>query len=377
MQEGGGTSTTKDRKVTVPAATKLSDKKLSHVTPPTNAKLSQTLGIKRKNVENLGIKGTLGPRIALDLKTIVTPKISTTFGKWEEYKKFVEAPLIGTELAAKSSFFEKMIRCILKPVHISERQVTSVGRGSFGSVDRVCMYEEEGRYVAVKTMYISGNPAKLRGAINEINVLSALSGQNIFPPFHAAKIEPDGLKQKAYIIMGYCTNTLVTLAHAEQLAIMPTVISNVKKLHAAGYVHFDLKPENICVDGLLLDAGSTRRIGSDYILDSIGQTLGYSINLNSRVNFKKSNSRIPDSFATQLYNQLSQSGKIVVDPIFDIYSLFQMYSRLQLAAGIAVTDWKTFYKDFNDAPILAGGYRQTRRRKSRQKKVTRRRRRPA
>jgi len=338
----------------------------------------------RKN-EELKLKA-IAPEIVAKAKAAAAAEAAAIargevkfYGDWASYKKYVEAPILGTALAAKPSLFKKALSCILKPVYIPERSATLVGQGSFGSVDKVCMYEELGQYVAVKTMFISGVYSKLNAAINEIHVLQTLSGKNIFPQFFAAKIGSPGLTQKAYIIMGYCSDTLETLSDAEKLAVFPVVIAKVKLLHSLGYVHFDLKTTNICRDGTLLDAGSTYRIGSIFDFFNTGQTRGYSIALNGQAHGDV-------LLATQLYPTLpkNESGEILVDPLFDIYSLFQIYVAAQAGAGQAVMDWASFRTRFDSisaAPKVAeGGYRQTRRRKAkkpRQKKVTRRYRRPA
>lgn len=165
-------------------------------------------------------------------------------------------------------------------------KLTKLGVGAFGAVYKFKMpsnFEVSDQEVAVK---IIESPSKK--IINEAILLHKFSDTGIFPKLYAYGTNKEKQTTYAYIFMewteGQTLNNMILTAWpkptSEKKQELKTKIKAVvRRLHAYGYVHNDLKPENIYIkrngDILLLDIGSCRQIGTNMADNPASVTDGY------------------------------------------------------------------------------------------------------
>jgi len=238
---------------------------------------------------------------------------------------------------------------------------TPVGKGKYGIVWKATdphAAEDDVKSVAIKIIHFT-TPEQKQAILSEIAVLQDCTGEGIFPNFYAAKLieEPAASfslfqkPSKAIIIMELLEGEELfnyvhdnpTLLRDDIDAITDNIKYVVGKLHKKGYVHHDIRPENMYIldSGRirLVDAGFTRRIGSPYTgYPSIPQTVDYSININSR----KERTRFQE-LASRLFEPYV-GGRGTVNPIFDKYSIYKTYYNMMIyCKERPIKSWEEFY----------------------------------
>ena len=157
-----------------------------------------------------------------------------------------------------------------------------VGRGGMGAVYRARQLDLD-RDVALKV--ISPDRVEEPGArerlVREARAAAAVEHPNVLP-VHAAGIDQD----RAYVVMRYVAGddlrTLVRvegpLAPARAAAVVMQIAEALDAIHAAGYVHRDVKPANVLVDGrghaYVADFGLARAAAATSGLTGSGQWVG-------------------------------------------------------------------------------------------------------
>lgn len=166
-----------------------------------------------------------------------------------------------------------------------------LGKGTYGNVYKFTM--SDGQPVAVKILTNPVSLAKskerpISKAEHEAIMLHKFSDTGLFPQLYAYGIgkQPNGAPA-AYIFMEcadgqtlYDSILKTPEPTPEQKEELKTKINAAaKRLHAYGYVHNDLKPENIYMkrngDILLLDIDSCRPIGMERRKNIASSTKGY------------------------------------------------------------------------------------------------------
>src|SRR4051812_15497623 len=112
--------------------------------------------------------------------------------------------------------------------------ISVLGVGGFGAV---YLARHRGTEVALK---VANDPRDPRFA-REVDALRRL-GPPVTPAFIAAGVAPDG---RPYVIMERLVGR--TLSPHEPPGVARAIVAAVAHVHAAGFIHRDLKPDNIFV----------------------------------------------------------------------------------------------------------------------------------
>lgn len=182
-----------------------------------------------------------------------------------------------------------------------------IASGSYGVV--YLSTAADGSKAIIKKIFLQTEQVR-EEAINEARVLHNLVGLNISPEFYAFVIEDNF----SILIMEWVNARTLTEVFndihniSERNKILDSVEHIIDILHNNGYVHYDIKPDNIIVEYgtnriLLIDFGSTQRIGDEY--KNVAQTPHYS----------KGRSKSPTEFTN------SYSQETIVTPDANEYSM--------------------------------------------------------
>jgi serine/threonine protein kinase len=258
--------------------------------------------------------------------------VPATLGDWATYKKYYEATSPGI-IKQFCDFATSYAGCKLKNAPGTKKYV---GKGAFGYVYRV-WFEGSPPLVVKEINYKTASDK--RDIYNEAKVLQDLSrhAPGIFPEFHALGF--DDAAQKGVIVME-CIEGEELLEYVIRMKkgnfmlhrdLMTSLRSLVGQLHTAGYVHLDIKPQNIMIhitptDQLILrliDAGSVRPIGIPYT-NNLTKTPLFSLS--------KTRKHTPEHpnvvFLTKKLNAKYPEGH-KVDPLYNEFAI------RQIAQGIA------------------------------------------
>merc|ERR1719461_2096230 len=158
------------------------------------------------------------------------------------------------------------------PLHMLEGQYDmkkELGHGAFGVVSLALSTEKQtnlqpGTKVAIKKMLnIFGNPSGTKRLIRELRVLRYLSHHPSITQLLDVKIpKPHNLTKFDTILLvfecmdgdltDHLKNPDITYTEGMLRSIMKQIMTGLKFMHTAGFVHRDLKPQNL----LLLDRGA-------------------------------------------------------------------------------------------------------------------------
>jgi len=172
--------------------------------------------------------------------------------------------------------------------------IEQIGSGSFSNVYKAKHHLKD-NLVAIKFDYDENSKVLIQ---NEISVYLSLLKKD---SSSFINIKSFGIVDKRnYIIMDYISCNLedyVTKGkETEKLLFTPRIMfkkltHTVKKLHECGYVHRDLKPDNILVKNdeiYLIDLGFATKISSKHYNKKIGSILFSSYNThNSKYQYRK------------------------------------------------------------------------------------------
>jgi len=289
-----------------------------------------------------------------------------------------------------------------------------LGSGTFGIVDKIYVggIPYARKKIKLEQLLKSYSEASrpyikwkiVQNARTEISKLNTLNPTGLFPQLKEYYVDP--MNNSITIIMeALGGSTLHRLSPVMNAANKPyfltQIINKVAELHAAGYIHGDLKSDNIVINPIgpkvfLIDAGSVTKIGTPYDPD-VPQT--YSAYRNSKTSAQP---------ASALYNAMVTltGDPPTFHPIIDIYALVMVHRYMFIEQTpirtATLDDWNKFISFLSTnsginstflatvrycwrlmnpgASNLFGGYRKSRSKKARKprtKKVTRRYRRPA
>jgi hypothetical protein len=126
----------------------------------------------------------------------------------------------------------------------------------------------DGAEVVLKTYEGGDDGENRRRFAREIRLGTRVAHPNVTPIVRARHVEADVAMEMAYVPGGNLADRLAVagvLAPAEALAVMEGLGAALAAVHAAGYVHLDLKPENVLftADGALrlIDLGIAEPMG--------------------------------------------------------------------------------------------------------------------
>jgi len=152
-----------------------------------------------------------------------------------------------------------------------------LGRGSYGVVFKVCSEEDANQIYAMKVIDMSGisedeQETRMKWAEREVTALRGSKCDNVIPIFAFSKSIP-----KKFLIVtkfapnGNLRNLVSSIVGDFGFINQPWVMTQLRQIlmgvlsiHKAGFVHRDLKPDNIMVDHdtlKIIDLGLCEQIG--------------------------------------------------------------------------------------------------------------------
>ena len=241
--------------------------------------------------------------------------------------------------------YYKYIKYYTKDINISSTQGVR-GQGAYGKVFVSRAFD--GSLAIVKVIPLRNREIR-ENAINEGTILQEITPLDISPDFYLFFIDP--YKNCAILIMEYIqaiTVNDVLMAIQEENKEYSTIIDKtdiiinqlsdvVTKLHDAGIVHYDLKPENALAQPLpdgsykiyLIDFGSAQRITDKFrrVPETPGYSLIQKVQRGYDVDIRKKLENIKDTngkhwlYVREHYDDLVRDGKWKVSPLANKYSL--------------------------------------------------------
>ena len=145
--------------------------------------------------------------------------------------------------------------------------VEEIGRGGMGTV-YLAVDEELGREVAIKIPNALASASLERRLRSEARVLASLEHPGIVPIHDAGRLADGRL---FYVMKRVRGQTLQETLHrvpdlAERLRIFERICEPVAFAHAQGFIHRDLKPDNVMVGAfgevMVMDWGVAKTVGS-------------------------------------------------------------------------------------------------------------------
>lgn len=220
-----------------------------------------------------------------------------------------------------------------------------LGKGQFGTVFRgssdnlLCE-------VAIKVMPIGAISSHQQSRLAlEAAVLRATSGKRGFPMlYHSARQTVFG-QPSDVLVMGLLGEPVETALKGDRkkrvLKIGRDIIECLRSLHAAGFIHNDIKPMNI----LFGRPGSDREADA-HLLDFGMATCSVSASLCAADDvLEVDNFELAAGGATPLYASLAQLEKRTTSPVDDIESLW--YCLAYLEQGALPWQWEPKYRVTN------------------------------
>jgi serine/threonine protein kinase len=240
---------------------------------------------KKANEPNSGLVGPAGAEhinVAIGGPAAPSP-FEDVLGRWDEVSAFYTRPI------RVNPWYADFLPCCIRKSNKDCRKC--IGTGGFSEVFESTL--KTGQKAIVKV--VPESKFRLQ-TFREAKILQTLSQlhpeKGIAPAFYAAAYDT---RARASVILmeyirginlaSYIERPGITGAHLEQ--IFTDLRAKLDGLHAAGFVHHDLKPLNILVklnedgeyDGLvLIDFGSAQEIGKPY--QPFPATRGYSVGHN-------------------------------------------------------------------------------------------------
>ena len=230
--------------------------------------------------------------------------------------------------------------------------IEQIGSGSFSNVYKAKHYSKD-NFVAIKFDHDENSKKLIQ---NEINIYLSLLKKD---STSFINIKSFGIIDKRnYIVMDYISCNLKSYVEQgkelQATLFTPTLIFEklafvVSKLHDCGYVHRDLKPDNILVknnDICLIDLGFATKLSNKIYYKSIGSVLFSSYN----THLPKYHYRKQDDLISCFYIVCELFG---VKPLpwsnLDIESENKEKILYHLKK---YTNYRTYYKDKNISAIL-------------------------
>lgn len=131
-----------------------------------------------------------------------------------------------------------------------------LGRGGFGVVNKAeYKYDNESIYIAVKKMQPnSGKKLKteeaealLKSFLRELDAYNEIKGENILQMIGNCISNNDWYIATEYMQNGSLTKMLKNFGLLERFKVAFGIICGIKRIHANGYVHKDIKPDNVLI----------------------------------------------------------------------------------------------------------------------------------
>ena len=255
--------------------------------------------------------------------------VPATIGDWATYRKYYEAKSPGI-IKQFCNYAASYAGCKVKNARCTKKYV---GKGAFGYVYKV--WFEGSPPLVIKEMKCK-TAAEKHAIYSEAKVLQDLTrhAPGVFPEFHALGF--DDAAEKGIIIME-CIEGEVLIEYLLRMqkehfefhpSIAPALRSLVSRLHAAGYVHLDIKPENIMIHITptnelilrLIDAGSVHVIGTPYTNNITNKTTAFYSLASTRK--RMPNHRHVKNLIKRLNNKYPDGHK--VDPLYNEFALRQI-----------------------------------------------------
>ena len=182
-----------------------------------------------------------------------------------------EAGLLGSPDAAAEA------TTLPNPFPAEFRFLRALGGGAYG---RVWLAEEiklGGRFVALKTLRVAGDPARLAALVREAGILGRLEHRNLVRVHSWRKNGPEVWLVMQYVTGGSLEDRLERdgpLPWPEAARYVADVAEGLAHAHVAGVIHRDIKPGNILLDtargeALLTDFGAAARGDDGTVLGTL------------------------------------------------------------------------------------------------------------
>jgi serine/threonine protein kinase len=270
----------------------------------------------------------------------------------DQYKTRIEDIQAKNRRTHMIGDYYKYIKYYTKNIDMSSTQGVR-GQGSYGKVFVSRAFD--GSLAIVKLIYLRNRGVR-ENAISEAGILQEITPLDISPEFYLFFIDPD--KNCAVLIMKYLEEAIplnyllekTLLESKEYLTLKEKAdtITNqltdvVNKLHEAGIVHYDLKPENALAQPLpdgsykiyLIDFGSAQRIKDQFkrVPETPNFSLIQRIQFDWDVHVKKKLEDIKDAngedwlYLRDHYDDMVTDGKWKVSPLANNYSLKRIRKR--------------------------------------------------
>lgn len=139
----------------------------------------------------------------------------------------------------------------------------NIGDGGFGSVSQA-LVKSTGEIVAIKKLYQKFYSWEECLELREIKVLRKTIHPNIVKLKEAVRVNDE-----LYLVFEYCEKNLFNLMKSQYLdevrikEIIRDILSGLKEMHKNGFIHRDVKPENVLIQNhlcKLADFGCSKEI---------------------------------------------------------------------------------------------------------------------